>query len=374
MAPTLTSTATAAAAAAASLDLWQPTTDDDSGVGDLDAVDVDFDLLNGSGNAASADLGGPVSDFFSDTDYGLLNAAKFALNEEIKWNFSSVAGDGHVGDGPPDVVRDGVDIVTAYQSSYSQFAIIVLSVIISAMMVVILVGNILVVIAIFTENNLTGVQNWFIASLAVADMLIGLLIMPFSLSSELMGYWMFGKMWCDVHAAMDVLLCTSSIMNICLISLDRYWSITRAVDYLNARTPTKVTLMIVIVWILSGLISIPPLLGWKVEQVLCQTRPSRPTDRPTAVRTSGIELSANGETAAAAMAAGVKEEATVAKSNFSPRPSVVPFLCWLAGWLLKAPNLIRGDKLFTTRRPLSLARSLALQSSSQVKRGDERAS
>ena len=43
------------------------------------------------------------------------------------------------------------------------------------MMILIVVGNMLVVIAIATENNLTTVQNWFIASLAVADMLIGMI-------------------------------------------------------------------------------------------------------------------------------------------------------------------------------------------------------
>ena len=38
---------------------------------------------------------------------------------------------------------------------------------------------------------------------------------------QLLGYWMFGPVWCDVHGALDVLLSTSSIMNLCLISLDR---------------------------------------------------------------------------------------------------------------------------------------------------------
>ena len=80
------------------------------------------------------------------------------------------------------------------------------------------------------------------------------------------GYWMFGEMWCNIHSAMDVLTCTASIMNICLISLDRYWSITKAVDYLTQRTPLRVMLMIFTVWVLSGLISIPPLLGWKVPK------------------------------------------------------------------------------------------------------------
>ena len=73
---------------------------------------------------------------------------------------------------------------------------------------------------------------------------------------------MFGTLWCSIHAQMDVMLCTASITNICLISLDRYFSITKTIDYLNARTPSRVVLMIIACWLVSALISIPPLLGW----------------------------------------------------------------------------------------------------------------
>ena len=239
------------------------------------------------------------ADYFSDDEYGLLNTAKFAINEFVLnvnrtkaaasaftpfEGGSSKAGGGNetffemgeggtnssggyylsdyeFGDMTPHFNQ--ADVIAQSPSLYSLPAIVIIACIITAMMIVIVVGNMLVIIAIATENNLTTVQNWFIASLAVADMSIGLIVMPFSLSYELMGYWMFGPIWCEVHAALDVLLCTSSIMNICLISLDRYWSITKAISYLNQRTPTRVTAMIVIVWILSALISIPPLMGWK---------------------------------------------------------------------------------------------------------------
>eukprot|EP00095_Tigriopus_kingsejongensis_P006561 snap_masked-scaffold235_size242898-processed-gene-1.7 protein:Tk06561 transcript:snap_masked-scaffold235_size242898-processed-gene-1.7-mRNA-1 annotation:"alpha-2c adrenergic receptor" len=211
------------------------------------------DLSGLLASAAESAEQGP--DIFSDDEYGLLNVAKFAVHE-FHENVSMA------------VNATAPEIVTAYPSAYTQFEIICLALIMTAMMVLIVVGNMLVVIAIATENNLTSIQNWFIASLAVSDMLIGLLVMPFSLSYELMGYWMFGGLWCEIHAAMDVFLCTASIMNICLISLDRYWSITRAIDYLNARTPNKVALMIVTVWLLSGLICIPPLLGWKKDEDL----------------------------------------------------------------------------------------------------------
>lgn len=152
-----------------------------------------------------------------------------------------------------------------YPSGYTLTHIVIASIIVTILMIIIVVGNMLVIIAIATEKSLKNIQNWFIASLAVADFFLGLIIMPFSLANELMGYWIFGTWWCDIHSAMDVLLCTASIMNLCLISLDRYWSITKAVDYLKSRTPARAAVMITAVWIMSALICIPPLLGWKVK-------------------------------------------------------------------------------------------------------------
>lgn len=153
-----------------------------------------------------------------------------------------------------------------YPSGYTITSIIMASVIVTVLMIIIVVGNMLVIIAIATEKALKNIQNWFIASLAVADFFLGLVIMPFSLANELMGYWVFGSWWCDIHSAADVLLCTASIMNLCLISLDRYWSITQAVEYLKTRTPGRAAFMIAAVWIMSALICIPPLLGWKAKR------------------------------------------------------------------------------------------------------------
>lgn len=156
---------------------------------------------------------------------------------------------------------------SVYPSAYSVPEIVVASVVVIMLMIVVVVGNMLVIIAIVTEKALKNVQNWFIASLAVADFFLGIIVMPFSLANELMGYWIFGDWWCDIHAALDVLLCTASIMNLCLIALDRYWSITQAVAYLKKRTPARAMVMIAFVWIFSGVICIPPLLGWKVKRV-----------------------------------------------------------------------------------------------------------
>ena len=76
------------------------------------------------------------------------------------------------------------EISHSFPSQYTHPQIIVLAILITLMMVVVVVGNMLVIIAIATEHSLNLVQNWFIASLAFADLSLGLIIMPFSLAYE----------------------------------------------------------------------------------------------------------------------------------------------------------------------------------------------
>lgn len=147
------------------------------------------------------------------------------------------------------------------QRQYGQLAIWGLAGLVSFIILFTIVGNVLVVIAVLTSRALKPPQNLFLVSLASADILVATLVMPFSLANELMGYWFFGTIWCDIYLALDVLFCTSSIVHLCAISLDRYWSVTQAVEYNLKRTPKRVKGMIVVVWLISAVISFPPLIS-----------------------------------------------------------------------------------------------------------------
>ncbi|XP_059211117.1 alpha-2 adrenergic receptor [Centropristis striata] len=146
-------------------------------------------------------------------------------------------------------------------SGYSLAAIASIAALVSFLILFTVVGNILVVIAVLTSRALKAPQNLFLVSLATADILVATLVMPFSLANELMGYWYFGKVWCGIYLALDVLFCTSSIVHLCAISLDRYWSVTQAVEYNLKRTPKRVKCIILIVWLISAFISSPPLIS-----------------------------------------------------------------------------------------------------------------
>lgn len=83
-------------------------------------------------------------------------------------------------------------------------------------------GNILVCVAIYTDRGLRRIGNLFLASLAIADLLVGCLVMTLAGVNDLLGYWIFGPRFCDTWVACDVMCSTASILNLCAISLDRY--------------------------------------------------------------------------------------------------------------------------------------------------------
>uniref|UniRef100_A0A914UYT0 G-protein coupled receptors family 1 profile domain-containing protein n=1 Tax=Plectus sambesii TaxID=2011161 RepID=A0A914UYT0_9BILA len=124
------------------------------------------------------------------------------------------------------------------------------------------IGNLFVIMAILFERDLRRPQYYLIFSLAVADLLVGVIVSPLATLSELQRRWTLGVTVCDIWISVDVLVCTSSILHLVAIALDRYWSITD-IGYMQNRTPKRIFIMISIVWVVSLLISVAPIFGWK---------------------------------------------------------------------------------------------------------------
>ncbi|CAG9836958.1 unnamed protein product [Diabrotica balteata] len=125
-------------------------------------------------------------------------------------------------------------------------------------------GNMLVILAVIRERYLHTPTNYFITSLAVADCLVGLVVMPFSALYEVLGHtWFFGADWCDIWRSLDVLFSTASILNLCVISLDRYWAITDPITYPMRMTKLRSMLLIAAVWVCSSAISFPAIGWWR---------------------------------------------------------------------------------------------------------------
>nr|AKQ63052.1 orphan G-protein coupled receptor 48 [Platynereis dumerilii] len=125
-----------------------------------------------------------------------------------------------------------------------------------------IIGNILVIMSVFTYKPLKNVANFFIVSLAVADLAVAILVMPFNVANFVIGHWVFGVIFCNMWLTFDILTCTASILNLCAIAMDRYFAIHDPINYAQKRTSKRVVVSIIVVWGASAVISIPPLIGW----------------------------------------------------------------------------------------------------------------
>ncbi|NWU91891.1 DRD5L protein, partial [Upupa epops] len=128
-----------------------------------------------------------------------------------------------------------------------------------------LVGNALVCLAVLRFRHLrTKVTNWFVLSLAVSDLCVALLVMPWKAVTEVAGgSWLFGSRFCDTWVAFDIMCSTASILHLCIISLDRYWAIASPFRYERRMTQRLACAMIAMAWALSILISFVPVqLHW----------------------------------------------------------------------------------------------------------------
>lgn len=128
-------------------------------------------------------------------------------------------------------------------------------------------GNILVIMAVKMEKKLHNATNYFLMSLAIADLLVGLFVMPTSLLAILYDYvWPLPRPLCPVWISLDVLFSTASIMHLCAISLDRYVAVRNPVEHSRFNSRTKAIMKIAIVWAISIGVSVPiPVIGLRDE-------------------------------------------------------------------------------------------------------------
>lgn len=126
----------------------------------------------------------------------------------------------------------------------------------------VLAGNSLVCASVAVERALQTPTNYFIVSLAAADLLLALLVLPLFVYSEVQGgAWLLSPRLCDVLMAMDVMLCTASIFNLCAISVDRFVAVALPLHYNSQGGARRPLVLIGATWLLSAAVAAPVLCG-----------------------------------------------------------------------------------------------------------------
>ncbi|XP_030576688.1 trace amine-associated receptor 1-like [Archocentrus centrarchus] len=128
-------------------------------------------------------------------------------------------------------------------------------------------GNLLVIIAVIYFKQLHTPTNSLIVSLAVADLLVGFIVFPLTKEFSITSCLYYDNLFCKVRGSFDVSLCTASILNLCCISIDRYYAVCKPLTYKVKINDYIVNMMVLVSWAVSALIGISFLIvGMKKEK------------------------------------------------------------------------------------------------------------
>lgn len=153
--------------------------------------------------------------------------------------------------------KDDFHLVT---STWPASAVIITAVLLIIVDVATILGNAFVIGALAKINALkTMANNQAVISLAVADLLVGLLVMPCAIDSVVAGKWRCGHLWGKVNAFGNFSFCISSITHLALLSVDRYIAISCPLYMIV--TKKRVRAICLILWIYSTAWALPPLFG-----------------------------------------------------------------------------------------------------------------
>lgn len=137
-------------------------------------------------------------------------------------------------------------------------------------------GNVLVCWAVSINSTLKNATNYFLVSLAVADILVGCLAIPFAIIISV-GFKLdfYG---CLFLACFVLVLTQSSIFSLLAIAIDRYLAVKIPLRYKELMTGKTSREIIAILWILSFVIGLIPFFGWNLKHTAC----ANSTDTATA--------------------------------------------------------------------------------------------
>lgn len=136
------------------------------------------------------------------------------------------------------------------EEGYTLVRNILVVIVYGTIILVTVIGNLLVILSFYRDRRIhRKIANWYIVNLSVADFTVGLVSMTVNLIWLLTDDWPFEEIPCKLFLLVDYVVTNVPVCTIIFISLDRYWLLTKKLDYRKYQTKTKATAFITFMWV-----------------------------------------------------------------------------------------------------------------------------
>ncbi|XP_073771303.1 trace amine-associated receptor 13c-like [Danio rerio] len=116
--------------------------------------------------------------------------------------------------------------------------------------------NLLVIISIAHFHQLHTPTNVLIFSLAMSDLIVGLILMPVLGLKLIEPCWYFGEIFCSIFPFILYVVTTASLGNLIIISVDRYIAVNDPLRYTTRVDTNRAVYSIVVNWVFSSIYSL----------------------------------------------------------------------------------------------------------------------
>ncbi len=130
-----------------------------------------------------------------------------------------------------------------------------------------LIGNVLVIFVFAKNRKMRTVTNSFLVNLAVCDLMVVCICMPFSVAVAIYENWIYGDTMCKMVSFCQGLSVSASILTLAVISAERFYAIRKPLRARAFMSRTRIQTIICLIWFLSAFTVLPTVFVRK-EQII----------------------------------------------------------------------------------------------------------
>ncbi len=129
------------------------------------------------------------------------------------------------------------------------------------------IGNLLVILVVMRDKHMRSITNIFLVNLAIGDLLVVILCLPFTLATYIYREWIYGEVVCKLTPFVQGSSVSVSVLTLLVISLNRFFAIHKPLKAKLIFSQKRMELMLAVIWLVSLVLSSPVIFINEVQSV-----------------------------------------------------------------------------------------------------------